>query len=125
MKSIRIAAITMTIGPTAGSAHAQICGDGLVTGGEACDVAAVVSGTDECGDGCGADCTLLEECGVAACEDGIDNDGDGLTDSEDPECTTLVELQSLAVVATNPLTSIKMGLKSEIDSCNSLRQCGV
>src|SRR5689334_13898093 len=99
MKAIGIAAITLSIGLSAGFAHAQTCGDGLVTGGEACDVAATVSGTDECGDGCGANCTLLEECGVAACEDGVDNDGDGLTDSEDPKCTTLVELQSLAIVA--------------------------
>jgi len=126
MKAIRIAAIALTIGLTAAQASAQTCGDGLVTGGEACDVANTVSGTDECGDGCGDDCTLLEECGVAACEDGADNDGDGLTDTEDPECATLLELQPLAVVGTNPVSrGMRMGLMAEVRSCDALGNCGL
>jgi uncharacterized repeat protein (TIGR01451 family) len=126
MKAIRVAAIALSIAVTAVQASAQTCGDGLVTGGEACDVAATLSGADECGDGCGEDCTLVEECGVAACEDGADNDGDGLTDSEDPECTTLLELQPLAVVGTHATSwGMKMGLMAQVQSCDALGNCGL
>jgi len=126
MKATRIIALALTIGLTAAHASAQTCGNGVVDGGEACDVAATLSGADECGDGCGADCTLLEECGVADCEDGTDNDADGLVDSEDPECTTLLELQPLAVVGTNlTSTGARMGLLSEVQSCDALGVCGV
>ncbi|MFN2426501.1 MAG: hypothetical protein ABR587_08655, partial [Candidatus Binatia bacterium] len=125
MTVIRIGAVALTIALTAVQASAQTCGDGLVTGGEACDVAATLSGTDEC-DGCGSDCVLLEECGVAACEDGIDNDGDGLTDSEDPTCTTLLELQPLAVVGTHATSrGMMMGLMAQVQSCDGLGSCGL
>ena len=125
MKAIRIAAMTLSIGLAAVPASAQVCGDGLVTGGEACDVAATLSGDDEC-DGCSENCTLAEECGVTLCEDGLDNDADTLTDAEDPECTTLLELQSLAVVGTNLTSrSMFMGLMSQVESCDALGNCGV
>jgi hypothetical protein len=125
MKAIRLVAIAFSIVLSAAHASAQTCGDGVVDGGEACDVAATLSGADEC-DGCGEDCTLNEECGVADCEDGADNDGDGLTDSEDPECTTLLELQPLAVVGTNSTSlGLQMGLMSQVQSCDALGVCGV
>ena len=126
MKAIWIVALALSAGLVATHASAQTCGDGLVTGGEACDVAATLSGKDECGDGCGANCTLSEECGVAECEDGADNDGDGLTDSEDPDCTTLLELQPLAVVGTNATSmALKMGLGAQVQSCDASGVCGV
>src|SRR5690242_10470275 len=126
MKKFQLAAVALSIGLTAAQASAQTCGDGIVSGGEACDVAATLSGADECGDGCGEDCTLNEECGVADCEDGADNDGDGLTDSEDPECTTLLELQPLAVVGTNATgRAVQMGLLSQVQSCDALGVCSI
>jgi uncharacterized repeat protein (TIGR01451 family) len=126
MRAIRFAAIALAIGFTSVEASAQVCGDGLVTGGEACDVADTPSGDDECGDGCGADCTLLEECGVTACEDGADNDSDGLTDSEDPECSTLLELQPLGVVGTHTTSwGVRMGLLAQVQSCDAAGVCGV
>lgn len=126
MKIIRMTAAAFLVGLLGTQAQAQVCGDGLVTGGEACDVAATPSGDDECSDGCADDCTRTQECGVTLCEDGVDNDGDGLVDSDDPECTTLLQLQPIAVAGLSDSPwGVKMGMKAEVQSCDSAGNCGL
>src|SRR4029453_6138444 len=53
------------------------------------------------------------ECG--SCEDGIDNNGDGLPDAEDPNCSTLFQLQRYAVIGTaeRGLISVKLGRSTQ------------
>lgn len=72
-----------------------VCGDGVVSGDEECDVERLADATCESlgfwfGElGCSDDCTLVTAgCrGPEVCDDGGDNDLDGYADCSDPACT--------------------------------------
>ena len=72
-------------------------------------------------DTCEPDLGCLFEIGVespecGSCQDGIDNDGDGITDAENPNCSTLYQLQRFAIIGTATVgqRSVTLGRKAQV-----------
>jgi hypothetical protein len=102
-----------TLPPSSTTIAAAVCGDGVVSGDEACDPAAPegCAATEVCGAA-----GLTEACrcvAVEQCDNCRDDDGDGLVDFEDPACcstgqslgTTLTGAKIRAGDGTSRLTA--------------------
>lgn len=65
---------------------------------------ATIGCTSDCEENSPKSCSALFEGETGACSDGIDNDSDGLTDCQDPECTTDPVCSSSVKVAYEELS---------------------